>query len=103
MFRGDMRPALGVAATVTFSPTTVALLSTYGTGRGVAGISLDGTHQGEVMLYRPQQQLRQVIFQATGLAEGTHELVMTATGDAPSGSTSARVDFDAAVVIRPVE
>jgi len=89
--------AAGRNATYTFGGSDVGWVSTRGPARGRAEVRLDGVLVATVDLYTAAHQPRQLVYQATGLASGTHTLQVRVLGTRNAASTANRVDVDAFV------
>lgn len=80
--------------TYRFTGTSVAFITTKGPNRGIARILIDGVNAGTVDLYSATQQTGQIVFVRSGLAAGSHSIVVQVLGTRNTLSTAARVDVD---------
>ena len=90
----DFTSKAAATATLSFKGKQVAWVSTLGTTRGAASVSVDGGSPTTVTTHAATTTTKDVVFTAT-MAPGTHKLVVT--NNATSGSP--RIDVDAFVVI----
>ena len=87
----------GRVATLNFTGSNVAFVSTLGPSRGTVSIWLDGTLKATLDLCSPSPKKRRVVWSiATG--GGAHTLQVRVTGTRNAASTSNRVDIDAFLV-----
>jgi hypothetical protein len=89
--------AAGSVATLTFSGTSGALVSTLGPNRGIVDIWLDGAFVESVDLYAPSLTAGAVVW-TTGpaaLTTGTHTIQLRPTGTHNASATKSRIDLDA--------
>jgi hypothetical protein len=86
-------------ATLTFTGTSVALITTRGTDRGKLEVSIDGGPPVVVDLYRPALEGRRIVFTVNDLAPGIHTLTVRVLGQKHNSSTGFRVDIDAFAVL----
>jgi hypothetical protein len=89
--------AAGAAARLTFTGSSIALVSTRGPGRGIAEVWLDGSRVATVDLYAASVQKARVVW-AAAVAAGSHQLEVRVTGTRNAAATAARVDIDALLV-----
>ena len=93
----EQSSAANDTATFTFSGTSVALVSTLASARGIAQISVDSTVVGTVDLHAAAKKARQVVWATNSpLTPGTHSVTIRVTGS--TNGTSPRVDVDAFIV-----
>jgi hypothetical protein len=103
------------SATATLLPSmsftvigNAAWVSSKGPDRGVAQVQVDGASPQVVDLYAPTAQNGQLVWARDGLAAGSHTVTVTVLGKKSpanpaacnTGTKCARVDIDAAVVIK---
>ena len=89
----------GATATLTFSGTSVALVTDTGPARGLAELWLDGHKVATLDLYSATVAKKQLVWAPTApLAAGSHTLQLTVLGAKNAHSTSTRVDLDAFAV-----
>ncbi|MEP7360890.1 MAG: S8 family serine peptidase [Chloroflexota bacterium] len=87
----------GRSATLTFTGSSVALVSTLGPARGIVSIWLDGSLKSTLDLYSASLKTKRVVWSvATGA--GLHTLEVRVTGTHSGASSSSRVDVDAFLV-----
>jgi hypothetical protein len=94
------QPGKSNTATLTFTGSEIALVSSLGPDRGAATISVDGGSPQAVDLYAASLQKATVVGTVSGLSAGTHTVTITvldATRKNPS-SSGTRVDVDAFLV-----
>ena len=91
----------GARATLTFRGTAIAWRGYRGPDAGIARVYLDGAFAAEVDLYAPTHYVQDVVYAASGLADGTHTLAVEATGLRHPSSSAARVVVDAFDVTAP--
>jgi len=84
-------------ATLTFSGSSVAFVSTTGPNRGTLQVRVDGGDWQAADLYGATMRTRQVVW-AAAVAPGTHTLEISLLGSANPLSSGARVDIDAFLV-----
>lgn len=82
-----------------FTGSSVALVSTTGPNRGRATIIIDGVTVATVDLYSATQQTGKVIYVASGLSAGSHQVVVQVQGARNPLSTANRVDLDAFITL----
>ena len=87
--------APGAQATITFTGTSVTWIGGRTSGTGIASISLDGVFQTEVDTYSKTEEIRVPVFEATGLADGSHTLTIEVTGRQNASATSDLIIVDA--------
>lgn len=86
----------GKKAVLSFNGTSVALVSTSATARGIAEIWLDGVYQESVDLYAPSTSTKQVVWAPDApLSAGAHTLEVRVTGIRNPSATKNRIDVDA--------
>jgi hypothetical protein len=87
--------AAGKTATLTFTGTDIAWISTRGADRGIVEVRIDGVLKGTVDLYNATLQGRRIVFAATGLTPGQHTIEVRVLGTKNAASSGFRVDVDA--------
>ena len=87
-------------ATLAFTGSAVAFVSTRGPNRGIARLKLDGVTVGLVDLYASTLRPASVVY-ATSVTPGRHVLSVTVTATHNAASTGSRVDVDAFEVLVP--
>src|SRR5206468_2006683 len=88
--------AAGATATFTFNGTGVSWIGFNCEQCGIARVSLDGTVVATVDTYAPTRPAASgAMFSTTGLASGSHTLVIEVTGTQNTSSTGAFVVVDA--------
>jgi hypothetical protein len=92
----------GAQATLTFLGTEVRWVGLAGPQNGVARVSLDGSFQGEVDTFAPNE-MQAVVFMATGLAAGSHTMTIQVTGGMNPAATGSLIVVDALDVRARVE
>jgi kumamolisin len=90
----DFATAAGKTATLSFTGTAVAWMTTEGANRGSASVSIDGKTAKTVSTNKPATKPAEIVDVATGKS-GTHKLVVKVLGT----SGHPRVDVDAFVVL----
>ena len=86
--------AAGRTATLNFTGTSVAFVTTTGPARGIVAIRLDGGEWQSVDLYGAATIKKQVAW-AASVAAGAHTLEVSVTGTRNAASGSGRIDIDA--------
>ena len=85
----------GDSVTLTFRGTSIAWQSGRGPDFGIATVQLDGAPT-DVDTYSPTPKFQEVLFKATGLADGVdHHLTITATGRKNAASRGVKIVVDA--------
>jgi hypothetical protein len=88
----------GDTSTLTFTGTAVSWIGLRCSSCGIATVSIDGVGHGEIDTAAAPGSpglASETVFTATGLAAGTHTLVITVTSRTTSGSAHIAVDaFD---------
>jgi hypothetical protein len=87
-------PIGGRLARLTFTGSSVALVSTMGPARGIALVRINGGAWESVDLYSAAQGVKRLVW-AASVAHGTHTLEVRVTGERNPSATSSRVDIDA--------
>ena len=82
-------------ATLTFGGTGVSWIGFKGPWAGIAQVYLDGTLKGTVDTYAPTEQAQAVVYTASGLAAGSHALLIKVTNTWNPSSTSSWIVVDA--------
>jgi len=82
-------------ATLTFTGTGVSWIGFKGPWAGIAQVYLDGTLKATVDTYSPTEQAQAVIYTASGLAAGSHTLMIKVTNTWNPSSSSAWIVVDA--------
>jgi plastocyanin len=80
-------------AAFSFTGTEVAWVTRKGPDQGIATVKIDGVKQNDVDLYATSSH--QFVQSYSGLASGTHTIVVSVSGRANPASTSASVAVDA--------
>ena len=81
---------------VTFTGTAVQWIGPENTNGGIADVYLDGNQVATVDTYSPAGKLfQQVLYSTTGLAQGSHTLTITVSGQKNPASSSDTVVIDA--------
>jgi hypothetical protein len=83
-------------AAFTFSGSAVTWITRKGPDQGIASVTIDGILKGAVNLYSGSALASSVSY--SGLASGTHKLVITVTGRKGATSTGTNVVIDAFAV-----
>lgn len=84
-------------ARLSFTGSSVALVSTRAANRGIAEIWLDGAKVDTIDLYAASAQKARVVW-AAPVAAGKHTLEVRVTGSKRTASSGTRVDVDAFLV-----
>lgn len=85
----------GPSASFTFSTNAVRYVGVKGSNGGIADIYLDGKQVATVDTYAPgNKEYEQVLYQAVGLARGSHTLKVVVTGQHNPASSDAFVSVD---------
>jgi len=82
-------------ASLTFNGTGVSWIGYRGPWAGIAQVYLDGALKSTVDTYGPTEQAQVVMYTASGLAAGSHTVMIKVTGTWNSASSSAWVVLDA--------
>jgi len=82
-------------ASLTFNGTGVSWIGFRGPWAGIAQVYLDGALKATVDTYGPIEQSQVVMYTASGLAAGSHTVMIKVTGTWSSASSSAWVVLDA--------
>jgi len=85
----------GGTATLNFSGTAASWIGFKGPWAGIAQVYLDGTLMTTVDTYAPTEQAQAVLYTASGLASGSHTLMVAVTNTWNPSSTSAWIVVDA--------
>ena len=85
----------GARATFTFTGTSVAWIGFRASWAGIARVYLDGAFAGELDLYASAEEPQARVYAASGLAAGTHTLVVECTGRKNLNATDNAVVVDA--------
>jgi hypothetical protein len=85
-------------ARLTFTGSSVALVSTLREARGMADIWLDGVKVATVDFYAPTTQNEAIVWASALLSPGSHTLEIRLLGTKGAAATSTRVDIDALLV-----
>jgi len=88
-------------AVVEFTGTSIYWVGPKAASYGTAEVYLDGVKQGSVSQYSPTTAYRQTVWSATGLAAGTHTLVIRVTGTREAASSGNTIVLDAFSTERP--
>ncbi len=89
--------AAGRVATLTFTGSNVALVSTLGPARGIVSIWLDGALKATLDLYSASLKTKRVVW-SMAAGTGVHTLEVRVAGTRNGASSSNRVDIDAFLV-----
>lgn len=85
----------GASASFTFNTSAVRYVGVKGSNGGMADIYLDGSKVATVDTYAPgNKEYEQVLYQAVGLAPGTHTLKIVVTGQRNPASSDTFVSVD---------
>jgi SpoIID/LytB domain protein len=87
--------AAGATITFKFKGTTVAWIGPKAPSYGRAEVFIDGVSRGVISQYAPTASYQQTIWQASGLADGEHTMVIRVTGTKDAASTGTIVVADA--------
>ena len=93
--------AAGQTMTVPFRGTAISWIGYRGPDAGIANVTIDGGSPTQVDMYAPSPTYQPIVFTKTGLADATHTLTITATGQKDAASSAARVVVDALDVMTP--
>jgi hypothetical protein len=85
-------------SSVAFTGTGVTWVTATGPAEGKASVTIDGIGKGTIDLYAPTVHW-EVAESFTGLASGTHTIVITVLGTKDAGSAGTRVVVDAFVIM----
>jgi hypothetical protein len=85
----------GAAMAVAFEGTSIAWIGPKYSSYGQAEVILDGVSQGVVSLYAPLLQGQRVIWQATGLSQGSHTLEIRCLYAREAGASYYSIAADA--------
>ncbi len=86
----------GSQATFTFTGTSVSWIGCRKSSTGIANVYLDGVFVAEIDTFAsPQEGYQDTIFEARGLASGSHTLTIEATGRQNPAASSGYVVVDA--------
>ena len=86
----------GSQATFIFTGTSVSWIGCRKFSTGIANVYLDGVFMAQIDTFSPQEGgYQDTIFEARGLASGTHMLTIEATGQQNPAASSAYVVVDA--------
>jgi hypothetical protein len=91
----------GAKVTLTFRGTAVSWIGYRGPDAGQANVQVDNGAAVMVDLYSPVKKVQATVFTATGLADVSHTLTITALGIHYIASTGAKVVADAFDVTTP--
>ena len=91
----------GAQATLSFRGTAIAWRGYRGPDAGIARVYVDGAFAAEVDLYAPTHFVQDVVYTASGLADGMHTFTVEATGLRHPSASAARVVVDAFDVTAP--
>src|SRR6185503_11025908 len=91
----------GAKVTLKFRGTSITWQSGRGPDFGIATVQLDGGAPVDVDSYSSTPKFQEVLFKATGLADATHTLTITATGRKNDASTGTKIVVDAFDVTTP--
>ena len=85
----------GAHATFTFTGTSVRWISYRGSLGGIARVFLDGTLVAQVDTYSGEDIGQNILYEARGLAAGSHALMIEATGEKNPLAQQAYIAIDA--------
>ena len=85
----------GARATFTFNGTSVTWIGFRANWAGIGKVYVDGASFGEIDMYIPGEQAQSRIFTASGLAPGTHTIVVESTARKNPSATDDVVVVDA--------
>jgi hypothetical protein len=91
----------GATVTLTFRGTSIRWIGYRGPNAGIARVMVDGGKPSDVDTYSPTDKVQEVVFTATGLADASHTLTITATGQKNGASEGAQIVVDAFDVTTP--
>ncbi len=91
----------GARATLPFKGTSISWIGFRGPDAGMARVYLDGSVAADVDLYYPDNRVQAIAYTSPQLADGSHTLVIEATGLKNAASTGTRVVVDAFSVAKP--
>jgi hypothetical protein len=94
-YRTDGRA--NASASLAFTGTGVTWVTAAGPSAGMAGVTIDGVNEGTIDLYAPAMHW-QTAESYSGLAPGSHTIVMTVLGTRNTASAGTQVVVDAFVV-----
>jgi cell wall-associated NlpC family hydrolase len=92
--RYSIAPRGGAAVALRFTGTSVRVLGQKSSRSGEVEVVLDGTPRGVVSLFSSTTRAQQVVWSASGLGAGTHDLELRALGTAAPGSRGIAVGID---------
>ena len=101
VFGAKVAETPGANISFTFRGTSIKWIGYSGPDAGIASVKLDEGDPVEVDTYSPASKVQQVVFTATGLADATHTLTITATGRKRDASTAAKIIVDAFDITTP--
>lgn len=87
----------GSTATMTFTGTSVAFVTTVSPSRGIATATIDGGTAAVLDLYGSTVQTKRVAWAASA-GDGSHTVQVTVAGAQNAASTSPRIDVDAFLI-----
>jgi glycine cleavage system aminomethyltransferase T len=90
----------GTEATFTFTGTSVRWIGLRGPQTGIARVFLDGALVAEVDTFAAAEEVRAVVFTATGLADASHTLTIEVTGLKNAAAENTFIVVDAFDVYR---
>jgi hypothetical protein len=85
----------GALAAFTFTGTSVTWIGFRANWAGIAKVYVDAASFGEIDLYIPGEQAQAPVFTASGLAPGTHTIVVESTGRKNASASDNAVVVDA--------
>jgi hypothetical protein len=92
----------GAQLSVRFNGTWIGWNGLLSPETGIARVYLDGVFMAEVDTYLPEYQVQGTVFASPPLADGSHTLLIEATGLRNSASTGARIVVDSFDVAAPI-
>ena len=91
----------GDSVTLPFRGTGINWVGYRGPDGGIATVQIDGGTPIEVDTYAATSKVQDVVFAASGLADGNHTITITATGARNPASSATRIVVDAFDVMTP--
>jgi hypothetical protein len=91
----------GATVTLPFRGTAINWVGYRGPDGGIATVQIDGGAPVEVDTYSATSKVQEVVFAASGLADGNHTITITATGGKNAASSASRIVVDAFDVMTP--
>jgi hypothetical protein len=91
----------GEKVTIPFRGSGISWIGYRGPDAGIASVQIDGGTPTQVDMYAPSAVFQPVVFTKTGMTDGDHTLVITATGQMNAAASAPRVVVDALDVMTP--